>query len=261
MICPVRSVRIQVRELPLAIVLALALALAWDGTARGAEGPAAGRRGGAVVDIVEIVEVPLPEVVFGGDEVAFDLDLPDGSDEQEFYLSLDGGESWPVRLRAERSSRGLLVVLPSLSAPRARLKLRSGGEEEGEEFETDVAISSRFELLPEVPRGEVRTVRPVADQGLAGRRGDFVSIEWSVSDRPGVVSASPLVPASLEPVPSVQAGAAGEGLPLVPSPRCQLLRPREAATACDGPLVAGSARSLERDGTSARLPAPVPMRN
>jgi hypothetical protein len=109
-------------------------------------------------------------------------------DEWEAYLSLDGGETWPVRLAEDQDpgSARLVVCLPDLPTAAARILIRAGGEDgpgEAGRFERDVAVSEIFRI----DGGDVpHRSPPRPDGGRLPRRGDSVHIEWVVDEiRPG----------------------------------------------------------------------------
>jgi hypothetical protein len=74
-------------------------------------------RSGERVRSPERVEVRLPE-----------LALPEDADEKELVLSLDGGQSYRVRVTAEAGAveKSLVFRVPNLPSTRARLALRAG---------------------------------------------------------------------------------------------------------------------------------------
>lgn len=220
--------------------------------------PALARPGGPV----PAREVAVAGLLEAGATVTFDVRLPKEADELEFYLSLDGGRSWPVRLAAVAGPGGVSVVLPRLASPNAVLKLRVGGEEEGEEFERDLAESSPFELrVPEPSDGLPATVLK-ADRGSPARVGGRAAVEWSIE--PGLAPASlpePLDGATGLP-PVLLGGSAREGSALLPQARPRALLPAEAA---DGPPGSGARVSQPpvpgRAPGAIRLPSPAPLRN
>lgn len=110
---------------------------------------------------------------------------PDSSfEEMELVLSLDGGQTFPLRVTGELSPESSRVLwrVPVLAARQARLALRAGTDEDPGE-ETIRVVSDVFEIAP-LPgldleeifrvRCEWRTreargsSRGLADQGLAG---------------------------------------------------------------------------------------------
>lgn len=205
--------------------------------------------------------MPVPGTLVAGAEVVFDVRLPAHVDELEFHLSLDGGESWPVRLEAASRAGSVTVVLPPLCTPAAVLRLRAGGEEDGEEFEHDLAVSSPFELRLATPAEESPAAVVKADRGSPARAGDRVAIEWSVEEG--------LVPAALpEPSPS---GLESD------RPALSEVDDAEAAVAPPGERRPAAPVRVDRSAggdpetlraafpggspLALRLPAPVPLRN
>ena len=72
---------------------------------------------------------------------------PEGFDEMELVLSVDGGRTFPLRVtrRIAPSDGGFSWTVPSLPAARARLALRAGDDEE-EDAETIVGLSEEFAI-------------------------------------------------------------------------------------------------------------------
>jgi hypothetical protein len=123
-------------------------------------------------------------VVFAGDLVELTFVFPAGvrPDEWEAFLSLDGGESYPVRLTEERTpeSTRLTARIPNLPTKAARILVRAGGEdEEGDRFEMDLAVSDCFQIAASAGRLDRL---PWPDAGRLPRRGNLVQIEWIVED-------------------------------------------------------------------------------
>ncbi len=121
--------------------------------------------------------------VRGGDILDLSFRFPRGMvpDEWEAYLSLDGGETYPVRLTGDQppSSTSLAVRVPNLPTEAARILVRAGGDEgtgDSDRYERDVAVSDLFRIAP----GNAPPERIFKDDGRIPRRGDLVRIEWLV---------------------------------------------------------------------------------
>jgi hypothetical protein len=127
-------------------------------------------------------------VVRAGDLLDLAFRFPAGiePDEWEAYLSLDGGETYPVRLTGERSpaSTRLVVRAPNLPSDSARILIRAGGEDgprEADRYERDVAVTDAFRIVASFSPQQ-RAPWPAA--GKNARRGDRVHIEWIVEEGP-----------------------------------------------------------------------------
>ena len=105
-------------------------------------------------------------------------------DEMELVLSLDGGQSFPVRVTPDMRpcATRLLWKVPALPTAHARLGVRIGSDERSE-TETIEVLSGDFQILPE-PDGRVEQLR---------RR----AAEWSTPLEPGVLTAEDLLEESM----------------------------------------------------------------
>lgn len=101
--------------------------------------------------------------------------LPVGLDEFELLLSVDGGASFPVRLTPQLDPclRSVRWLVPNLSAPRARLRLRVGID--GHEIEGPPGPVFAIAASPRAPAS-----------GLELRAG-----EWWLVEQPVVAAPSP----------------------------------------------------------------------
>jgi hypothetical protein len=107
-------------------------------------------------------------------------------DEAEIVLSLDGGETFPVRVSTELKpcSARYLWKVPALPTAHARIALRAG-EDERDTSEVITVISAEFRILPD-PDGRVQELR---------RR----AAEWWVPCAPAQLSAEDLLEHNLSP--------------------------------------------------------------
>lgn len=103
-----------------------------------------------------------------------------GVDEAELVLSLDGGETFPIRVTPDLKpcATHVLWKVPALPAAHARLALRAGSDER-DATETIEIVSRDFRILPD-PDGRVAELK---------RR----AAEWFVPSEPGVSSAEDLL--------------------------------------------------------------------
>ena len=177
-----------------------------------------------------------------GSTVVVTWPVPDGFDEMELVLSVDGGRTFPLRVtrRIAPSDAGFSWTVPSLPAVHARLALRAGVDEE-EDAETIVGLSDNFAIAPPAQRG-VEELFQVGD-------------EERTREALENVSPPPAGPA-LARVPSL---TAGRDLPEAtgpnPSPDSHLRRVR--STADPGPAGAAtesSHPSPSRGVATIRLP-------
>lgn len=139
-------------------------------------------------------------VVRAGDSLTASWTLPpdprDDVDEMELLLSLDGGESYPIRLTRDLAPdvRSLRFQVPALPTRHARIALRAGADDgervlfASDEFVVDASQTSRTASLIEV-RGEFRTedalegpAAPVVPEGLLDPPSDRMSASWDDLD-------------------------------------------------------------------------------
>jgi hypothetical protein len=149
-------------------------------------------RSGERVRSPERVEVRLPE-----------LALPEDADEKELVLSLDGGQSYPVRVTAETGAaeKSLVFRVPNLPSTRARLALRAGDETR----EVVVAESAIF-VIERDPASPLETVT---------RIGRELGTREALEGQPG----EPLAPSRLAGCDESSLEASGESAPAeAPSP-------------------------------------------
>jgi hypothetical protein len=100
--------------------------------------------------------------------------LPEGADEKELVLSLDGGQSYPVRVTAETGAADTILVfrVPNLPSARARIALRAGDGAR----EVVVAESAVF-VIERDPASPLETVTRIGREfgtreALEGRAGE-----------------------------------------------------------------------------------------
>lgn len=101
--------------------------------------------GGSAAAPLELRGIPAGATVSGGARVAISWSEPFPGTEAELLLSLDGGESFPLRVTPESAPDlgSLAFRVPNLPASRAVLALRTG--EAGDE-ETIGAVSAVFSI-------------------------------------------------------------------------------------------------------------------
>ena len=124
-------------------------------------------------------EIAVPVRQEGGALLTVSVRLPlEELDEAEVYLSLDGGDSFPVRLSEEVKGRHAAtfdVTLPNIAARTALLMVRAGGRTRRGRIEVEIARSGPFAIVPN-PRAPAR--KPWADRGIRKRVGDHARVEW-----------------------------------------------------------------------------------
>jgi hypothetical protein len=110
---------------------------------------------------------------------------PDGAEEWEAFLSLDGGRSFPLRVTPHLDStlREVMFDVPAVAAPEVRLVIRFGDERD----ETAVEFPDRFSIA-EAPGPTVDTGRLTSRIGSSGEpaRGSDAPVSvWYEGPRDG----------------------------------------------------------------------------
>ena len=107
-------------------------------------------------------------------------------DEAEIVLSLDGGQTFPIRVTPELKpcTARYLWKVPALPAAHARLALRAGADER-DATESIEILSAEFRILPD-PDGRVEQLR---------RR----AAEWWVPSEPAALCAEDLLERTMSP--------------------------------------------------------------
>ncbi|HWC64543.1 MAG TPA: hypothetical protein VG777_00565 [Thermoanaerobaculia bacterium] len=144
---------------------------------------------------------------------------PEGAEEWEAFLSLDGGETWPLRVTphlpiAETSFRW---IVPALPPGTARVKVRFGGAAGEREFVLDEAFS-----IAGGP-GPLIVPEPTAI-GASPAPGEEGTVAWVDASRGTVV---PPAPRAVEPASRWQ--AAGASVVAFPGRHTKLPAAEEAA--------------------------------
>lgn len=168
--------------------------------------------------------------------LALVLDRP-GVKEWEAFLSLDDGESYPIRItpHLDRDLRRVYWRVPELPSRMARLLLRFGDEVK----ETSIEIPHRFVILPS-PGGAARIAlrhglaRKVDRPGESARPGDPGVVLWVEGSRRGgdLVRVRCVLPEARERLHGPFAHQAFEpAVEMVPEPNAKM-RCAAAARAC-----------------------------
>ena len=123
----------------------------------------------------------------GGETAAISWEadaLPQGAEEWEAFLSIDGGRHYPIRItpHLDIELRRATWTVPNITARDVRVLLRVGDErrESAIEVPASFAIEARFGLAPIWP-----AAASSASPGEEARQGDGGVTAWVAGDRAG----------------------------------------------------------------------------